>query len=197
MSWGWAETAAADGWRRACRGGARASASAECLGCGGAAYRSEASYLDTAARPWDVRDELVRDEARQRYFYGTPDAPQQPSQRAERAWLVGSLHVRAIGHLEEQNEADCAAADRAGELNPDTDRWFAAAENEMLGYGGRAGPAPPEFYARSGPERVLAKPEPLSVDGELGAGWPDGSDLGSESSEPEPHDSWDKGCSRG
>jgi len=155
------------------------------LGCGGAAYRSEASDLDTAVRPWDVRDELVRDEARQRYFYGAPDVPQQPSQRAERAWLVGSLHVRAAGHLEEQNEADCAAADRAGELNPDTDRWFAAAENETLGYGGRAGPAPPEFYARGGPERVLARPKSLSVDDKLGAGWPDGSDLGSEPPEPE------------
>ena len=46
VRWGCAETAAADGWRRAA-GGARASAAAECLQCGGAAYRGDSE----ATRP--------------------------------------------------------------------------------------------------------------------------------------------------
>ncbi len=41
VRWGWTETAATDDWRRA-TGGARASAAAECLQCGGAAYRGGA-----------------------------------------------------------------------------------------------------------------------------------------------------------
>ena len=42
MRWGWAETAATDDWRRA-TGSARASAAAECLQCGGAAYRGSSA----------------------------------------------------------------------------------------------------------------------------------------------------------
>ena len=71
--------------------------------------------------------------------------------------------------MDEQNEADCAAADRAGELNPPWDRWFSAAEDEMSGFGDRAGPAPPEFYARAGPAPMHAAPAPTPADG---APWP-------------------------
>ena len=86
------------------------------------------------------------------------------------------FNAQAMRYMDEQNETDCAAADRAGVLNPAMDDWFAAAENEMSGFGDRAGPAPPEFYARGGSARAAIQPEPPSIDGKYGPGWLDGSD---------------------
>ena len=86
------------------------------------------------------------------------------------------FNAQATRHMDAQNEADCAAADRAHELNPAMDRWFAAAEEEMSGFGDRAGPAPPEFYARGGPAWAATRPEPSSIDGKYGSDWLDGSD---------------------
>ena len=138
------------------------------------------TYLPDA---YGVGDE---DERRRLYFYGQSDARIEDERlRIERAWLVGSLHARAVSHLDDQNDADCAAADRAGELHPPMERWSAAAENEMPSYGGRAGPAPPEFHARRGAASSLVKPEPPSTGGKHTTDQPDGSE--------EPWDAWPLG----
>ena len=72
------------------------------------------------ARRLDALGLGAQDEARRRNFYGPDGVRLRAQQRADRAWLVGSVHVRGVMHLDEQNDADCAAADLAGELGPRT-----------------------------------------------------------------------------
>jgi len=127
------------------------------------------TYLPDA---YGVGDE---DERRRLYFYGPRARIEDNGLRIERAWLVGSLHARAVAHLDDQNEADCAEADRAGELNPPTDGWFAAAEDEVAGWGEAPGPKPPALHARPGAVPATARLVPASLDGTHGADGPDGS----------------------
>ena len=74
------------------------------------------------------------------------------------------FNAQATRHLDVQNEADCEEADERGELNPDMDRWYEAAEEELAGWGDPPGPKPPVFHARGGAASALIKPEPATAD---------------------------------